>query len=62
MQWSFLVCESKVVVLDEDGSPMNRNESSTRFNADEDDCPVLEAFASEVLEKASAARAIFPRT
>jgi hypothetical protein len=60
--WSFLVCESKVVVLNKDGSPMNRNESSARFNADEDACPVLEAFASEVLERASAARAIFPRT
>jgi len=60
--WSFLVCESKVVVLNKDGSPMNRNESSARFNADEDACPVLEAFASEVLKRASAARAIFPRT
>jgi len=62
-KWSFLVCGSKVAVLDEGGSPLNGNESSTRFSADEDDrCPILETFAFEALEEASAVKAMFPRT
>ena len=56
-KWSFFVCGSKVVVLDESGSVLNGNESSARFGADGDPCPVLEAFALEALEEALAPRA-----
>jgi hypothetical protein len=55
-KWSFLVCGSKVVVLDGGGSPLNGDESSIRFRGDHDPCPVLETFALEALEEASAAQ------
>jgi hypothetical protein len=46
-QWSFLVCGSKVAVLDEDGSPLGGDESRRRFTTfEEGPCPVLEAFVS----------------
>ena len=46
-KWSFLVCGSKVAVLDEDGSPLLGEDSLRRFKTfQEGPCPVLEAFAS----------------
>jgi hypothetical protein len=46
-KWSFLVCGSKVAVLDEDGSLLAGAESLRRFNTlEEGPCPVLEAFVS----------------
>ncbi len=46
-KWSFLVCGSKVAVLDEDGSPLGDNESLRRLTTfEEGPCPVLEAFFS----------------
>ena len=46
-KWSFLVCGSRVAVIDEDGQPLVGRESSTRFSTfEEGPCPVLEAFSS----------------
>jgi len=46
-KWSFLVCGGKVVVLDEDGSPLGGDEGLHRFATfEEGPCPVLEAFVS----------------
>jgi hypothetical protein len=60
-RWSFLVCESKVAVLDEGGDPSGGDESSRRFSIfDENPCPVLEAFASESLAEDSTTSRAFP--
>jgi hypothetical protein len=46
-KWSFLVCGGKVVVLDEDGSPLGGDGGRRRFATfEEGPCPVLEAFVS----------------
>lgn len=46
-KWSFLVCGSKVAVLDADGSPLVGEDSLRRFvTFEEGPCPVLEAFSS----------------
>ena len=46
-KWSFLVCGGKVVVLDEDGSPLGGDGSRLRFATfEKGPCPVLEAFVS----------------
>jgi hypothetical protein len=48
--WSFLVCGSKVAVLDENGNPLVGVESLDRFRTfEEGPCPVLETFASAAL-------------
>jgi hypothetical protein len=45
-KWNFLVCGSKVAVLDERGNPLTGTESSDRFNTfAEGPCPVLKALA-----------------
>jgi hypothetical protein len=52
---SFLVCGSKVAVLDEDEVPITGEESLRRFNTfGEGPCPVLEAFVSAVTARAEA--------
>lgn len=61
-KWGFLVCGSKVAVLDDSGSPLSGNENSARFSAKENPCPVLEAFALETLGEASTARTMLQRT
>jgi hypothetical protein len=49
-EWRFLVCGSKVAVLDENGNPLVGAESARRFSTfGEGPCPVLEAFASAAL-------------
>jgi hypothetical protein len=54
---SFLVCGSKVAVLDEDELPITGEESLRRFNTfGEGPCPVLEAFVSAVMARAEALR------
>jgi hypothetical protein len=52
-EWRFLVCGSKVAVLDEDGNPLiGGGESLRRFGTSEEGpCPVLEAFASQALSQ-----------
>ena len=46
-RWNFLVCRSRVAVLDERGNPLTGTESSDRFNTfEEGPCPVLEALTS----------------
>src|SRR5216683_2711579 len=51
-EWRFLVCGSKVAVLDEDGNPLIGEESFRRFGTfEEGPCPVLEAFASQALSQ-----------
>jgi hypothetical protein len=56
-KWSFLVCGSKVAVLDEDQSPITGEESLRRFNTfAEGACPVLEAFVSAALARAESSR------
>jgi hypothetical protein len=46
-KWTFLVCGSKVAVLDEYGKPIIGEESLRRFHTfEEGPCPVLESFAS----------------
>lgn len=45
-KWLFLVSNSKVAVLDQDGSPLIGDDSLARFKTfEEGPCPVLEAFA-----------------
>ena len=54
---SFLVCGSKVAVLDEDQVPISGEESLRRFNTfGEGPCPVLEAFISAAMARAEALR------
>jgi len=54
-KWSFLVCESKVEVLDEGGNPLAGDEISGRFGTfEEGPCPVLEALALEFLAEVPA--------
>jgi hypothetical protein len=54
-KWSFLVCGSKVAVLDEGGNRLARDDSFRRFDAlEESPCPVLEALASEFLAEVPA--------
>jgi hypothetical protein len=49
-KWNFLVCGSKVAVLDEHGNPLLGDESLRRFDTFEGGpCPVLEEFASGAL-------------
>src|ERR1700733_10987667 len=49
-KWNFLVCGSRVAVLDEDGEPMIGDESYSRFSTfEEGPCPILETFASAAL-------------
>jgi len=56
-KWSFLVCGSKVAVLDEDGSPIVGEESLRRFDTlGEGPCPVLDAFVSAALASAESLR------
>jgi len=56
-KWSFLVCGSKVAVLNEDERPIVGEESLRRFNTfEEGPCPVLEAFASAALASAESLR------
>src|ERR1700693_5560401 len=51
-EWRFLVCGSKVAVLDEDGNPLVGEESFRRFGTfEEGPCPVLEMFASQALSQ-----------
>ncbi|MBV8452406.1 MAG: hypothetical protein JOZ29_09055 [Deltaproteobacteria bacterium] len=46
-KWSFLVCGSKIVVLDEDSSPLGGDGGLRRFvTFEEGPCPVLEAFVA----------------
>jgi hypothetical protein len=46
-EWSFLVCGSRVAVIDEDGQPLVGRESCIRFSTfGEGPCPVLEEFSS----------------
>ena len=46
-KWSFLVCGSRVAVLDEEGSSLVGKDSLCRFETfEEGPCPVLEAFVS----------------
>jgi hypothetical protein len=48
-RWNFLVCESRVAVLDEVGNVLIGIESSDRFNTfEEGPCPVLRALTSDV--------------
>jgi hypothetical protein len=48
-RWNFLVCRSRVAVLDERGNPLTGTESSDRFNTfEEGPCPVLKALTSDV--------------
>ena len=61
-KWSFLVCGSKVAVLDEDGKPLAGEESFRRFSTfEEGPCPVLEAFASVAVADAGQSRFSFRR-
>lgn len=54
---SFLVCGSKVAVLNEDQVPITGEESLRRFNAfGEGPCPVLEAFVSAAMVRAETLR------
>jgi hypothetical protein len=56
-KWSFLVCGSKVAVLNEDQSPVVGEESFRRFNTfAEGACPVLESFVSAAAARAEALR------
>jgi hypothetical protein len=49
-KWSFLVCGRKVVVLNDDGSPIVGEESLRRFNTfAQGACPVLEVSVSAPL-------------
>ena len=46
-KWMFLVCGSKVAVLDQHGEPIVGEESRRRFSTfEEGPCPVLKSFAS----------------
>ena len=46
-KWRFLVCGSKIAVLDEDGKPLFGDQALERFNTfEEGPCPVMEAFAA----------------
>ena len=48
-KWNFLVCGSRVAVLDERGNPLTGTESFDRFNTfEEGPCPVLEALTWSV--------------
>ena len=61
-KWSFLVCGSKVAVLDEDGKPLVGEESLRRFSTfEEGPCPVLESFASVAVADAGRSRFSFRR-
>jgi hypothetical protein len=54
---SFLVCGSKIAVLDEDQVPITGEESLRRFNTfGEGPCPVLEAFVSAAVARTEALR------
>ncbi len=54
---SFLVCGSKVAVLNEDEVPLTGEESLRRFNTfGEGPCPVLEAFVSAAMARAQTVR------
>jgi hypothetical protein len=56
-KFSFLVCGSKVAVLNEDEVPITGEESLRRFNTfGEGPCPVLEAFVSATTARAEALR------
>jgi len=56
-KWCFLVCGSRVAVLDEDGSPLVGEDNLRRFNTfEEGPCPVLETFASAALANVEAWR------
>lgn len=51
--WRFLVCDSRVVVLDEDGHPIVGTDSSNRFDTfTEGPCPALAAFEARYPIKA----------
>ena len=51
-KYSFLVCGSKVAVLDEDEVPITGEESLRRFNTfGEGPCPVLEAFVAATMAR-----------
>ena len=55
--WSFLVCGTKVAVLDEKGLALTGTQASERFNTFQNGpCPVLAAFASEMAVEAQSAR------
>lgn len=46
-KWRFLVCGSKVAVLDEHGAPLIGDQAIERFSTlEEGPCPVMEAFAA----------------
>ena len=46
-KWRFLVCGSKIAVLDEDGKPLFGEQALERFNTfEQGPCPVMEAFAA----------------
>jgi len=56
-KFSFLVCGSKVAVLNEDEVPITGEESLRRFNTfGEGPCPVLEAFVAAAMARAEALR------
>jgi hypothetical protein len=56
-KFSFLVCGSKVAVLNEDEVPITGEESLRRFNTfGEGPCPVLEAFVSAAVARAETLR------
>ena len=49
-KWMFLVCGSRVAVLDEDGTPIAGEESLRRFKTfEQGPCRVLESFTSAVI-------------
>ena len=55
--WRFLVCGTKVAILDGKGVALTGTQASARFNTFQDGpCPVLAAFASEMAAKAQSAR------
>lgn len=46
-KWSFLVCERRVIVLDEHGRPLPGTKGAERFDTfDEGPCPGLEVLRS----------------
>jgi hypothetical protein len=48
-KWNFLVCGSRVAVLDERGNPLTGTESSNRFSTfEEGPCPVLKALTWDI--------------
>jgi hypothetical protein len=59
--WSFLVCGSKVAVLDGTGEPLSVSAGISRFSTLADGpCPALEAFASAALPDAAPIWASLP--